>query len=131
MGASRESGLARSSRRADRLHAGSGGSRDGASAPRCGRAGQELGCHLPRFSLGMRTGSRVGLLCALLFALGTSVVQGQTLRDTVERYSVDRDALARRYAVSYSPARSARFRTFYTEWLSRVTAVPYEKLDVE
>jgi uncharacterized protein (DUF885 family) len=67
----------------------------------------------------------------LLFALCAYPARAQSLRDTVERYTVDRDALARRYAVPYSPARTARFRTFYTEWLSRIAAVPYDKLDVE
>lgn len=86
----------------------------------------------------MRTGSRVTsresrdrLLSALVLVSWASVAQGQSLRDTVETYTVDRDALARRYAVPYSPARTARFRTFYTEWLSRIAAVPYDKLDVE
>ena len=79
----------------------------------------------------MRTGPRDAALCALLFALWATVAQGQSLRDTVERYTADRDALARRYAVPYSPVRGARFREFYTDWLSRLGAVPYDRLDVE
>jgi uncharacterized protein (DUF885 family) len=69
--------------------------------------------------------------CTLLVALCASPAQAQSMRDSVERYTVDRDALARRYAVPYSPARSARFRAFYTDWLARVAAWPYDRLDVE
>ena len=53
------------------------------------------------------------------------------LRDTVERYTADRDALGRRYAVQYSPERRDRFRTYYHDWQKRVDAMAYDRLDVE
>ncbi len=70
-------------------------------------------------------------LCSVLCTLCSLPAQAQTLRDTVERYTADRDALGRRYAVSYSPARRDRFRTFYSDWQTRLQAIPYDGLDVE
>src|SRR6188472_1695624 len=70
-------------------------------------------------------------LCSLLFALCSFRANAQTLRDTVERYTADRDALGRRYAVAYSPARRDRMRVFYRDWQKRVDAIFYDRLDVE
>ena len=45
--------------------------------------------------------------------LGSLVAaQASELRDVVQRYTVDRAALGRRYGVAYSPARRERFRAF-------------------
>ena len=78
----------------------------------------------------------LGGIALLCLAAGTEAASGQqpaasSLRDSVERYTVDRDALSRRYAVPYSPARNERFRAYYTDWLSRVAAIPYDRLDIE
>lgn len=69
--------------------------------------------------------------CAVLCALCSAPLRAQSLRDTVERYTLDRDALGRRYAVPYSPARRDRLRAFYREWQGRVGAIAYDGLDVE
>src|SRR3990172_1910713 len=53
------------------------------------------------------------------------------LRDLVERYVTDREALARRYPVESSPERFARLARFYGEWKARVEAVDFEPLGVE
>jgi len=53
------------------------------------------------------------------------------LRDTVTRYSLDRDALLRRYQVEYSPARRDRLRGFLTEWHGRLAATEFDRLEVE
>jgi len=38
------------------------------------------------------------------------------LRDLVQRFSLDRAALGRRYPLDAAPERFARFQTFYREW---------------
>jgi hypothetical protein len=53
------------------------------------------------------------------------------LRDLVERYVTDREALARRYPVESSPERFTRLARFYDEWKTRVEAVGFEPLGVE
>ncbi|HSR15784.1 MAG TPA: DUF885 family protein, partial [Gemmatimonadales bacterium] len=53
------------------------------------------------------------------------------LRDTVARYSTDRQALFRRYEVGYSPAQRDRLRAFYREWQDRVAAIDFDRLGVE
>lgn len=53
------------------------------------------------------------------------------LRDTVDRYSQDRAALLRRYAVEYSPARRDRLRAFTTEWQGRLRVVSFDRLGIE
>lgn len=53
------------------------------------------------------------------------------LRDTVARYSADRDALLRRYRVAYSPARRERLRRFYAEWRDRLRGIDFERLGQE
>ena len=53
------------------------------------------------------------------------------LRDLVDRYTIDREALARRYPVESSPERFARLSKFYGEWKARVEAVDFEPLGVE
>ncbi len=53
------------------------------------------------------------------------------LRNVVERFSLDRDALFRRYDVPYSPERRARFRQFYTEWQQRLGQADFASLGME
>ncbi|MGH9392228.1 MAG: DUF885 family protein, partial [Vicinamibacteria bacterium] len=53
------------------------------------------------------------------------------LRDLVERFVTDREALSRRYPVESSPERFARLARFYEEWKARVEAVDFEPLGVE
>jgi uncharacterized protein (DUF885 family) len=53
------------------------------------------------------------------------------LRDTVARYTLDRQALFRRYEVGYSPVQRDRLRAFYLDWQARVAAMDMERLGVE
>ena len=46
----------------------------------------------------------------------------------LERWSTDRAALGRRYAVEYSPERRERFRSFYRGWQAELQRLPFEKL---
>jgi hypothetical protein len=71
------------------------------------------------------------LLFALCSLRADAHAQPQSLRDTVERYTADRDALGRRYAVPYSAEQRDRLRTYYREWQSRIQSIPYDKLEVE
>ena len=53
------------------------------------------------------------------------------LRDLVERYRADRDALLRYYSVDGSSLHRRRLREFHQAWQSRLEAMPYEPLGVE
>jgi len=69
---------------------------------------------------------------AVVPALATFVdTRASELADVVERYQSDRSALGRRYAVDYSPARTARFEAFTTQWLTRLRDVNFDKLSQE
>jgi len=50
------------------------------------------------------------------------------LRDTVERYRVDRAAMQRRWSVEQSPETRAQFRAFLTTWRERLAQVPFDRL---
>ena len=49
----------------------------------------------------------------------------------VDRYSVDRQTLLRRYPVEYSAERYARLDRFYRDWQEELRALPFESLGVE
>jgi hypothetical protein len=53
------------------------------------------------------------------------------LRDLVERYSLDRQGLLRRYPVDLSPERTARLKKYYADWEARVASIEFEPLGVE
>lgn len=53
------------------------------------------------------------------------------LAGVVERYSADRDALGRRWGVSYSADRNDRFRGFFSEWQGRIEGLDFEALSLE
>ena len=63
--------------------------------------------------------------------IGMLPVGASELRDSVALYSTDRAALGRRWTVEYSPARRARFRTFYADWRARLANVDFNKLSQE
>lgn len=50
------------------------------------------------------------------------------LAPVLERWSVDRAALGRRYAVEYSPERRDRFRSFHRGWQGELQRLPFESL---
>jgi uncharacterized protein (DUF885 family) len=68
---------------------------------------------------------------AALFADEPPVAAESELRDLVDRYSTDLDALSRRYPVASSPERLARFSRYYDDWKARAEAVDFEPLGVE
>src|SRR5437867_717967 len=53
------------------------------------------------------------------------------LRDTVERYTTDLEALLRRYPVEASPGRTDRLRAFQDEWRAHLEASDYDALSGE
>jgi uncharacterized protein (DUF885 family) len=53
------------------------------------------------------------------------------LAEVVARYSEDRSALGRRYAVEYSPARTKRLEEFTSQWLGRLRELNFDKLSQE
>ena len=59
------------------------------------------------------------------------VASSSELRDLVSRYSSDRQALLRRWNVSYSEARRERMREFYESWQARLPRVGQADLGVE
>ena len=63
--------------------------------------------------------------------IGMIPVGSSELRDSVALFTTDRGALGRRWTVEYSPARSARFTAFYTDWQKRLAKVDFNKLSQE
>ncbi|MCI0585665.1 MAG: DUF885 domain-containing protein [Planctomycetes bacterium] len=53
------------------------------------------------------------------------------MRDTVDRWVDDREALQRRYPLEGSTERRRRMRKFHEEWLARVDALDYEAMSLE
>jgi uncharacterized protein (DUF885 family) len=50
------------------------------------------------------------------------------LRSLIERYVADRGSLTRSYPVELSPARQARFKQFYTDWLATLGKLNFDAL---
>ncbi len=50
------------------------------------------------------------------------------LRPLIERFTVDLAALNRFYTITISPTRRERLKRFYTEWLQRLEALPFDTL---
>ena len=53
------------------------------------------------------------------------------MRPAIERYVSDRGSLARSYPVESSPARTARFRQFYGEWLAMIGKMNFDAMSHE
>jgi uncharacterized protein (DUF885 family) len=53
------------------------------------------------------------------------------MRPLIERYTVDRGSLTRSYPVSMSPARAARFRQFYSDWLAQLKKLNFDSMSQE
>src|SRR5262249_39230407 len=49
------------------------------------------------------------------------------LRSVIERYVADRGSLVRSYPVEISPARRARFKQFYSDWLATLAKLNFHK----
>jgi uncharacterized protein (DUF885 family) len=50
------------------------------------------------------------------------------MRSAIERYVVDRGSLSRSYPVEISPARQARFKQFYSEWLAAIGKMNFDAM---
>jgi len=50
------------------------------------------------------------------------------MRGIIERYTVDRGSLNRSYPVEMSPARQARLKQFYSEWLAALSRINFDAL---
>lgn len=76
---------------------------------------------------------RIGAFLLLGFGVLPSPAPAQIneLRDSVQRFSTDRNVLARRYATPWSSVRRERMRGFLTEWEDRLQQIPYAPLGVE
>lgn len=79
--------------------------------------------------------SRFTIILILLF-IPTSVAQGQTsnsnqIADLVRQYEADTQSMVRAYVLEESPAYYDRMETFYEDWLSRISEVNYDGLNVQ
>ncbi len=63
--------------------------------------------------------------------IGAIPVGNSELRDTVALFSTDLAALGRRWTVDYSPARRARFQSYFTDWRGRLAKVDFNRLSQE
>src|SRR5499426_1792656 len=50
------------------------------------------------------------------------------LRSLIERYVVDRGSLSRSYPAEISPARQARFKQFYSDWLATLAKLNFDTM---
>jgi uncharacterized protein (DUF885 family) len=50
------------------------------------------------------------------------------LRGMIERYVVDRGSLSRSYPIENSPARGARFKQFYSDWLDALAKLNFDSM---
>src|SRR5262249_47682253 len=78
---------------------------------------------------------RQGLVFCFLVALWTVVLFAQDvdtsrseMRPTIERYTADRGSLNRSSPIDYSPANNAQMKQFYSERLSRLSAVNFDAM---
>lgn len=53
------------------------------------------------------------------------------MRPLIERYTVDRGSLTRSYPVAMSPARAARFRQLYSDWMAQLQKLNFEAMSQE
>src|SRR5690242_3847344 len=81
----------------------------------------------------MRLGYRplvVALLVCTLVHVGFAQTAARVseMRAAIERYTADRGSLTRSYPVTISPARRARFKKFYEEWLASLKPLDFDSM---
>src|SRR6185295_11692547 len=79
----------------------------------------------------MRFGSRPLVVVLLVCTLGSgafSQTRISEMRAAIERYAADRGSLTRSYPVAISPARRARFKKFYEEWLASLKPLDFDSM---
>ena len=84
----------------------------------------------------MRFGYRplvVALLVCTFVHVGfaQTVARVSEMRAAIERYTADRGSLTRSYPVAISPARRARFKKFYEEWLASLKSLDFDAMSQE
>lgn len=83
-----------------------------------------LGAQNSTLQTGVDGGQYVPPLAPLLTPRGTE----SEMRDVVSRFTIDENALGRRWTVEYAPQRRQRFREFYRGWQSRLRELDFDKL---
>src|SRR5262245_29852689 len=53
------------------------------------------------------------------------------MRSVIERYINDRGSLVRSYPVEISPARQARFKQFYSDWLALIAKMNFDAMSLD
>jgi uncharacterized protein (DUF885 family) len=53
------------------------------------------------------------------------------MRPVIERYVADRGSLSRSYPVESSPARLARFKQFYADWLAAINKMSFDAMSLD
>src|SRR5689334_10428057 len=79
----------------------------------------------------MRFGSRPLVVVLLVCTLGNgafSQTRISEMRAAIERYTADRGSLTRSYPVAISPARRARFKRLYEEWLASLKPIDFDSM---
>lgn len=61
----------------------------------------------------------------------SEIIPESEMRPLIERYTVDRGSLTRSYPVSISLARQARFRQFYSDWLTQLEHLNFDSMSQE
>src|SRR5881396_2100899 len=109
------------------VYAASGGT-SGKSAVRPAKRLFRLGRrHMYRFAQGLFVFPVVMVCTLILWAQDVDTSRSE-MRATIERYTADRVSLNRSSPIDFSPARSARMKEFYTEWLSALDRVNFDSM---
>src|ERR1043166_273598 len=69
------------------------------------------------------------LVCTFVsYGFSQTTAPVSEMRAAIERYTADRGSLTRSYPVAISPARRARFKKFYEEWLASLKSVDFDSM---
>src|ERR1043165_2948363 len=69
------------------------------------------------------------LVCTFVsYGFSQTTAPVSEMRAAIERYTADRGSLTRSYPVAISPARRARFRKFYEEWLASLKSLDFDSM---
>jgi uncharacterized protein (DUF885 family) len=83
-----------------------------------------IGAQNSTLQTGVDGGQYVPVLAPLLSAKGSE----SEVRDVVQRFAADENALGRRWNVDYAPTRRERFREFYRGWQARLRELDFNAL---
>ena len=69
------------------------------------------------------------LVCTFVsYGFSQTTAPVSEMRAAIERYTADRGSLTRSYPVAISPARRARFKKFYEEWVASLKSVDFDSM---